>query len=154
MNAIKIVASGLGDNGFYLHDLDVNHNSHVPKSQNYDWYVSFEEINNFGEATLIDHIDYVYFSPNGIWGIVTSDVHSIIGGSQEFIKEVIKHVPDIQDDIVEFIKYWRNIKEDYSELEINIDWLYPLLVDTYGLEKSKKLIFERKRNTKRAVDKK
>lgn len=140
INAIAIAATKFGDKGFYLHDLEINNSDCDNIKQNYDWYVTFDDINIYGEVTLIDHIDYVYFSPKGVWGIVTSDTHCVIGGSKEFLEEVCSLVPDIQDDTLEFINYWENTKKDYPEQDIDISWLPHLLIDIYGLEESKKLI--------------
>jgi len=136
LNAIKAITIEYGDTGFYMHCPE----PHLyPDKYEYDWYVSFDDIETFRPTTLADHMEYVYYSPQGIWGIVTSDIHGVIGGPPNFCEQIVDLVPGIENDVVDFVKYWKRVNTE-NPTAINLDWLQPMLVNIYSDSMAKLLL--------------
>ncbi len=134
--AIKEAASVFGDSGFYLH----NPNPSIDKlTSKQDWYISFDELGKFKSEALVDHFEYIYFSPNGHWGLATSDVHGVLGSSNDFCKAIASAIPDILHDRLHFINYWLKIKDEFPE-KVDIEWLEPMLINLYGYTEYVQLI--------------
>lgn len=128
LNAIKVITAKDGEMGFFLHCPD----PHLyPDKYGYDWFIPFDNIETFRQTTLADHMEYVYYSAQGIWGIVTSDIHCVIGGPENFCEQIIELVPGVENDVLDFVKYWKRIKTE-NPTTINLDWLQPMLANIYN----------------------
>jgi hypothetical protein len=142
LSAIRIAASKLGDAGFYMHAPE----PHLyPTTSTYDWYIPFddtvENIAYFKQKTLVDHISYTYYSPQGLWGLSTSDVHGVLGGPKDFCQTICKLIPGIETDVLDFVHYWQRVKAENPE-RIDIRWLEPMLISIYGNEMAVELLKE------------
>ena len=134
--AIKTAGSKLDDAGFYMHAPE----PHLrPAIYEYDWYVPFDEIASFKQKTLVDHIPYVYYSPQGTWGLVTSDVHGVLGAPREFCQRICDLLPGIETEVQDFVQYHLRIKAEYPS-RVDIHWLEPMLTSIYGSEKTIRLL--------------
>lgn len=138
LDAMKITAIRLGDKGFFMCN-PPRRTRQFTYSDN--WYIPFEDLGKYQSETLVEHFEYTYYSPQGMWGLVTCDVHGILGGTEKFIREICRLVPDIENDVMHFLRYWLRVKSDFPE-RIEIEWLHPMLASIYGHAKAKKLIDE------------
>lgn len=137
MKSIVACASKLGDSGFYL-SANIKHLS--DEKHGYHWYVSFDEILNYKEITLPHIMEYILYSPQGIWGIVSSDeMHGALGGSDIFVNEVIRLVSKIDDQVLDFLAYWKKLKKDYPE-KVNASWMEMLLNNVYDEAQAQQLL--------------
>lgn len=135
LNAIKIAALVLGDNGFYMH----NPEEPLKDTYKFNWYVPFDDLANFKPKTLVDHFEYVYYSPQGLWGLSTSDVHGVLGGPSSFCKMICELLPGIETDALDFVQHWQSVKAAYPE-KMDLSWLAPMLIQIYGNGRADELL--------------
>lgn len=132
VNAIDKVNEG----GFYLSILSNQRPDFQVKPSH--WYVSLN--------TADKYIDNVYtfenaiYSASGTWGLICSDEdHAIVGGTQQFIDEIRKHIQDVDSQVNLFLQTWKH----YNEInKIDVSWVLPQLTHVFGFEKAKRLIEE------------
>jgi hypothetical protein len=137
MKSIVAVASKLGDDGFYL---SANFKRPADNKYVYHWYVSFDDILNYKEITLPHIMEYILYSPQGIWGIVSSDeTHGVLGGSDSFVNEVTHSISEIDNQVLDFLEYWKKFKKDYPE-KVNASWMEMLLKNVYGEAQAEQLL--------------
>src|SRR5258706_10574345 len=129
MKSLGAVASKFGDNGFYMSaNYEKRSDEHFPSH----WYITFDEILNYEKVTLSSAIRYIFYSPRSLWGIVYSDeIHSVFGGVGSLVNEVIQPIPDIDNQVLDFVRYWKKYKKDFPE-KINASWMEILLRNVYG----------------------
>jgi hypothetical protein len=139
MKSIVAVASKLGDNSFYL---SANFNRPSDEKFVYHWHVSFDEMLNYKEITLPHVMDYILYSPQGLWGIVSSDEsHGVFGGTASFVNEVVQFIPEIDPQVLDFLEYWKKFKKEYPE-KVNTGWMESLLKNIYGEAQAEKLLLK------------
>jgi hypothetical protein len=137
MKSIAATASKLGDNGFYL---SASFGHLYPELYTYHWYITFDEALNYKEVTLPHIMDYTLYSPQGLWGIVTSDEsHGVLGGINSFVDEIIQLNPEVESQALDFIEFWRSVKK-LTPQKVNANWMEILLKNTYGKDKAKQLM--------------
>jgi hypothetical protein len=139
LDAIKVTATRLGDNGFFMCN-PPRRTRQFTYSDN--WYIPFKDISKYKSETLVEHFEYTYYSPQGVWGLVTCDVHGILGGTENFIHAICQIVPDIENDVIHSVRYWLHAKTNYPE-RVDIEWLHPMLVSIYGNARANKLLNDR-----------
>lgn len=104
------------------------------------WQIDFDnypyqELRNQGWNPLMENAIY---SINGTWGIIIShEQHAVVGGPNIFIDALKTNMPDIENQVQEFVSAW---KYNRDHLGSEIGWLPQLLIHVYGMEKSQKLL--------------
>ncbi len=134
LEAIVAAALSIGDSGFYFSRLC------RPKDETEEpshWYIAFEEISTYvtgegeglGTALILENALY---SPQGKWGAIMShEHHGLLGGSEEFMAEVRRLVPNLDLQVFGFFKHWQYWK---TQPHIKADWMPELLTHIYGQE--------------------
>ncbi len=144
IEAIVAAASSVEDKGFYFSALWRLKDKVTEEP--YHWYIPFSEISTyiagsdevFGAAL---HVENVLYSPQGKWGVMMShEHHGLLGGSQEFMAEVCRLVPNLEQQVFGFLEYWQYWKNQPNS--IRADWLPELLTQVYGQETAKKMLQE------------
>jgi hypothetical protein len=85
-------------------------------------------------------------SASGRWGIYTSSEHfALLGGSSEFMAAIRQEVLGIDNQVYEFLAYWRHVRNvdlqqgnDYGPYR----WLPVMLKNIYGEERGTQLLNE------------
>lgn len=114
-----------------------------PKRINH-FYIPFSEINLYScykdspdDLRCINLSETILFSPSGKWGIITShEHHALIGGTQEFIDRIVSRIPEIQNQVYEFLAFWKYHKSS----GIDVSWIPLLLEHIYGKEKAHRIL--------------
>jgi len=143
VNALVSTASHMGDSSLYLSIVNVvDFNSSMTKH----WWIPFEEIstylsidtNTFG---LSYQLESVIFSPQGKWALMSSfERYAILAGTQDFIQNFSEHFPDIDRQILGYLKIFREcINKDGIE-KANIAWLGNFLKSVYTIEEAKEIL--------------
>lgn len=144
IEAIVAAASSIGDTGFYFSAL-WRLDDEVTEEP-YHWYIPLSEISTyiagrdevFGTAL---HVENVLYSPQGKWGVMMShEHHGLLGGSPSFMAEVCRLVPDLEQQVFGFLKYWQYWKTQPNSFRA--DWLPGLLTQVYGQETAEKMLQE------------
>lgn len=148
MDAIIAAAANLGDAGCYIlvAGLVFNKPRHC--------YISISEFS----APRIDpetrlginlSSDYFIYSACGKWGVALSSAHyGLLGGSPEFIEGVRAGFPELDEQVYEFLQYWKDERDDALRrcrpdyISPIGNWLPGLLIHVYGAEKAEKLLQE------------
>ncbi len=137
MKSIVTVGSKFSEDGFYM-----SANYKEPSKGNFPshWYITFDEILNYENFTHPNTIQYIIYSPKSRWGIVSSDeAHSVFGGMASFVNEVVQLSPEIKNDVLDFLEYWKILKQEYPE-KVNTSWMEILLKNVYGEIETKQLL--------------
>lgn len=132
LDAVVAVASMLGDTGCYLSSL-WRVSEEVTDKPPYHWYIPFSEISVYKEGSsklkFVLSSENVLYSPQGKWGIMTShEHHGLLGGTLEFVEEIHRRVPNFDEQIYGFLKYWKY----WNERGTKVNWLPELLAHIYG----------------------
>ncbi len=139
MKSLVAVASKFGDDSFYM---SANYKESSNENFSSHWHVTFDEILNYQEITFPHTIQYTFYSPQSFWGIVSSDeIHSVFGGTSSFVNEVVKSVPEIENQVLDFLEYWKKFKKDYPQ-KVNTSWMETLLKNVYGEAQAKQLLIQ------------
>lgn len=127
----------MGENGFYM---SANYKESPKGTFRSHWHITFDEIFNYSKITHSYTTQYVFYSPQGLWRIVSSDeFHSVFGGTASFINEVTQSTPEIENDVLDFIEYWKKSKKDYPE-KVSASWMEILLRNVYGEKEAEQLL--------------
>jgi hypothetical protein len=150
IQALIDAAAMLGDTACYISVLmaapDELRHCYIPLSElleGYDGIPGSEKL--IGARLGIDPYEMytTIYSAQGKWGIMTTDEsHGILGGSQEFINEIRKAVPNLDNQVYGFLKRLRWYLENVgmgSDISQN-EWLLVLLAHIYGQDQAEKLI--------------
>jgi len=138
IDAVVSAASSTGDMGCYFTKLWRTTGSN-------HWYLPFSEISAYKEGNeefqFVFLSENVLYSPQGKWGLMTShEYHGLLGGTQEFIDEVHRLVPDLDEQVYGFLENWQHHK--IHSRGAKTDWLPGLLTQIYGQETAKKMLQE------------
>jgi hypothetical protein len=136
LEAVMTAASDQGDRGFYVSVLE----RPAAKAQNrpYHWYVPFSDIAAY--HLLVGPLQNAIYSPNGRWGIMASDEHHALpGGTVAFVKMIQKFIPNLENQVYEFLETWCANRANYGS---KLDWLPGLLRHIYGSETAERLLRE------------
>lgn len=144
IDAIVAAASSIGDTGCYFTAL-LRMNQEVNGEFNH-WYIPFAEISAYKKHDYevfrsAFNWENVLYSPQGEWGIMTShEGHGLLGGTQEFVDEVRRRIPDLDEQVYPFLKLWQYHKTHNKGAKT--DWLPGLLTQIYGYETAAKMLQE------------
>ena len=90
--------------------------------------------------------DYFIYSERGKWGVALSGAYyGLLGGSPEFIEEVRAGFPGLDEQVYEFLQYWKNDRDEALSRGLKSrlgNWLPRLLTHVYGIEIAEKLLRE------------
>ncbi len=144
IDAVVSAASNIGDKGCYFTVL-WRMNKEANGEFNH-WYIPFSEISVYKRCdgkvfNFAFNSENVLYSPQGKWGIMTShEYHGLLGGSQDFMDEVRRQIPDIDEQVNDFLKLWQHYKIHSPGAETN--WIAGLLTQIYGHETAKEMLLE------------
>jgi len=144
IDAVVAAASSIGDTGCYFTVL-WRMNEEVNGEFNH-WYIPFSEISAYNRCDyevfrFAFNSENVLYSPQGKWGIMTShESHGLLAGTQEFMDEVRRKIPDLDQQVYGFLKIWQNHKT--HSFGAKTDWLPGLLTQIYGHEKAENMLQE------------
>lgn len=78
------------------------------------------------------------WSGRGTWGLLVShEQHVVIGGSSEFVNQLLTQVPDADEQVATFI---HDLGHYPSDIERRVPWQPRLLVHIYGRGKADELL--------------
>ena len=146
MEAIIAAASNLGDAGCYI-----LLTCELPGKPRH-CYISLSEfadpeISPETQLGLTFISDYFIYSERGKWGLALSGAnYGLLGGSPKFIEEVRAGFPELDEQVYEFLQYWRDERDDALSRGLPDyispigNWLPQLLTHVYGAEEAEKLL--------------
>jgi hypothetical protein len=147
-SAVIDAASSIGDEGCYLSLLWRNKAStepahwYIPLTEFYDAYVE----NKNHKALIAEENPYfslresTIYSPQGKWGIIlTHECFGLLGGTAKFLNAIRSSIPEIEQQVLQFLEDIKHRKERCGELAT---WVRPLLIHIYGNELTNKLLIE------------
>lgn len=140
LTAIISAASARAEIGFFVSILD--RPSEDKQHQPYHWYIPFSEIHTY--HSLVGPLQNVAYSPAGSWGMMFSDEdHSLFGGLPDIIDTVQQMVPNLDRQVLDFLKAWEDYSYHYGS---NVEWIPRLLNHVYGEEQAAELLHSWKPN--------
>lgn len=145
LQALIKAASSVGDTGCYLSRpwLDSNEPNHcyIPLSELLEGYVSSPGSEKLIGVQLEIELftEYCLYSSQGKWGLLLCyDYYGVLGGSSQFIEQVRRVVPNLDEQVELFLRNYQQEKADGAHLTLN--WLPGLLAHVYGQETAKRLL--------------
>lgn len=154
-DALILAANSVGDRGFYWSVLWRDRSINQKIDEINHCYISFSEfVSVYVEQKheLFQNIQHffilenVIYSPQGKWGMMFHhEGFCLLGGTCEFVKNFENFIPNLEQQVYDFINYFCSLKLRYPDT-VTIDWLPILLIHVYGQEKAKKML-----ETKRKV---
>lgn len=107
------------------------------------FYISFIDRDAYliREAPLlaVTAFEQVLVSESGAWGIMSShETHMLLGANRAFFEEFRQNVPNIDEQVDEFLESWKEIKENGGSSASK--WLPSLLKQIYGSSNSIELL--------------
>lgn len=113
-------------------------------------YIPFSQLLSFAEDSeeriekqlnMFIFPTYVLFSEQGKWGLIVSDTHhGILGGSSGFIELFSKLIPDLDNQVYDFLEDMQDLRTDGSYKKLN--WLSGMLIHVYGEKKAHQILEE------------
>lgn len=144
LDAIRMVATRLGEKGFFFSfvenygpEIDYPGLSNDPRWLK-TWFVPFDSIQDYFNLYFLT--GHVMYSQKGTWGIYIDHYDFLVmGGIPDFMDEIVKLVPDLENQYNDFIEDWKN---NQKFLSARVDWIPKLLEHVYGYEKANQIIEE------------
>jgi hypothetical protein len=137
-NAIIDTVLQFEEEGFYFSNLIRNEEG--IGCDTHHWWIPFSDKSiYFSENTDIFHHVYqmenVLYSPNGSWGLMSSfERFGILAGSKNIVEGVYRKFPSMTNQIFDFLNYVKDTKAVYGNQNVDISWLFPLLVEIYDVD--------------------
>jgi len=144
IDALVAAASSRGETGCYFTAL--GRMNQEEEGEFNHWYIPFSEIAAYNRCDdkvfkLAFNWENVLYSPQGKWGLMTShEGHGLLGGTQEFVDEVRRRIPDLDKQVYPFLKFWQYHK--IHSKGAKTDWLPGLLTQIYGYETALEMLAE------------
>jgi hypothetical protein len=141
LEILKIVAKRFGDQGFFLSDpgqqnITVGEPGYLP-----NWYVSFDDTDNYEARTLASAYQPIHYSPQGIWGVVATDEGlGILSGCKVFVDDFYSMFPEIEKSAQDFLGYWKTVKTRHPE--VSVSWVANVMKNVYGVTQAKSFLSE------------
>lgn len=134
-------ASSLGETGCYLTML-LRVPRLRPEEPNH-WYIPFSQISAYQQQDAlfgnVFALENVLYSAQGKWGIMLNpEGFGLLCGSTQFMEVVGRRVPDLDQQVYQFLAYWRSYKTEGFRVET--DWIASLLTQVYGQEVAEKML--------------
>jgi hypothetical protein len=156
MRAIIEAALSEGDTGFYASSLmrhpiqpDDIHHSFITLSEMSEQILTLPVVSEgiISVSLGIDIIlEFVIYSPQSKWGLMIShERHGMLGGSINFIEVVHRNLPDLNDHIYRWLRFFQEEKayhDRHKLYPLTLDWLPELLAHVYGLKEAEKMLRE------------
>lgn len=143
VNALISTASYMGDSSLYLSIVNVvDFNSSMTKH----WWIPFEEISTYlsidtSTFGLSYQLESIIFSPQGQWALMSSfERYAILAGTQNFIQNFSEHFSNIDRQIFDYLKIFRECVNKDGIEKVNIAWLGDFLKSIYGIEKAEEIL--------------
>ena len=99
--------------------------------------VDLDSYADYKPETGADNLEHFLFSPEGKWGLVTSDgQYAVVGGDERFIAVLRAHSPQDEDQMVRaFVRDWREVEQSGG----SVAWMPELLEHIFGSERAREL---------------
>jgi hypothetical protein len=140
LDAIRFECRSKKEESIFLTRL--GHSSYLGDVQ--DWQdayyleISLSSLEEYEGVSL--PLENIVYSRLGDWGIIGShEQHGVVGGSQEFISEIRRHVKDVDEQVYGFLAQWHR---NWEITDRPPKWLYAQLKHVYGKEKAEQLLLE------------
>jgi hypothetical protein len=146
LEALIEAATKVGDIGCYLSVLwqfeGQPNNCYIPLSELLEGYTSpLSEKTIEGRLNMCIIPEYILYSAQGKWGLIVSDEHhGMLGGSSEFIEVFYKYLPNLDNQVYDFLERMQDLRPDGSYKKIG--WLSDMLSHVYGQESAEKMLKE------------
>lgn len=73
------------------------------------------------------------YSTNGTWGIIFFEDHALIGGSAAFLNSFKSNLPNVDEEVTEFLDYMKEELETYPNTKESVrNWLPLVIEHVYG----------------------
>jgi hypothetical protein len=176
IDAIMSVAKDLGDTGCYVSKLPISNcffpwsaeiyakcSNELPKDLPMTGYFSIDDFLRIYTGKEEKDIEeganlainicpprFAIYSATSKWGAMISEEHfGVLGGSPEFIEQVNLKIPDLEEQVYEFLDYLRSLlkvsNRNAPEVTHN-KWLLPLLNHIYKQDKAGEILTFFKKN--------
>lgn len=135
LNPIIDAASRLGETGFYLSVLDRNISDQEARNH---WWVPFDEASvylsyNTDVFRFAYQLENVLYSPSGSWGLIRAfEKFGLLVGKHDLIQRICLHLPNVEQQIFDFLNYVYYCKQTWGTGMIDIHWLPNFLESIYG----------------------
>jgi hypothetical protein len=128
LESVVQAASAVGDKGFY-----VSLQFDIGPSWDQHWYVPFGDLNSYKHIFKL-RVENFIFSPNAKWGVITSEEDfAIIGGANEFMTIFRENIPDLKNQLHEFL-----LRRQYeAQRNYKVGWVPSVLKYLFGEDKAK-----------------
>jgi hypothetical protein len=146
VSAIMQCASKLSEQSFYISILTRSSSSNTEEP--FHWSVPLSEVSTYLSVNtdifrFAYQLENVIYSPNGLWGIVgTFENFGILAGKSEIINEVVSVVPEIDQQVYDFLSHIITCVREWGMEGVNIGWLPNLMNQIYGKEASLRMLKE------------
>jgi hypothetical protein len=151
LNAIIHAAHSLEDEGCYVTLID-----RISKQPNHcyipveEMHIALVEGELHRDLKMLFWSDYAIYSSQGRWGLLTtSGKYGLLGGSSEFIQQVELAFPALNNQVYDFLQYWKEEEIDavkhteHLEMLIRVKtWIPNLLKHIYGDELAMRMLQE------------
>jgi|JFJP01.1.fsa_nt_gi hypothetical protein len=147
IDAIVAAAINVGDPGCYLYNLwtgkeDLRH-CYIPFSEFSAAYLGTGDINDLigHKLGMIPDSENILYSPTGKWGIIVShEHHGMLGGVVEFIEDIHRSIPDLDEQVYNFIEERLRNHDTGTFNTVVLRWLPGLLAHVYGQIKAEEIL--------------
>ncbi len=136
----KSVQENYQDSGFYIASLGcTSFQNNLPQTKLYLSFSDYKEYYEQSHTYNMYIIENILYSPKGEWGIVSSDeFHCVIGGSINFTSSLEKQIPNLNDQLIDFLEFWKSYFLMNSKLDLS--WLKLLIPYIYGDIEGEKIL--------------
>jgi hypothetical protein len=142
LEVIKNISTNQGEIGFYFSFVETSDYTIIYPgllgTEIYlkTYFIPYSNVNDYRDQYFFT--SHVIYSQHGNWGVfVHYDNFLAMGGISEFINEINKYIPGINEEVHEFIRWW---KIWHIDLKFDISWIPKMLEHIYGIEKAKIII--------------
>lgn len=143
VNALVSTASRMGDSSLYLSIVNVvDFNSSMVKH----WHIPFDDISTYLSINtevfgLAYQLENVIFSPQGKWALMSSfERYAILAGTQDFVQSFSRYFPNINQQILNYLKIFKECINKDGLQRVNIAWLSDFLKSAYGIERAQEIL--------------
>lgn len=136
LDALATAALQQGDSEFFLSVLE--RPAEKDQDRPYHWCVSTSGLDGYRTLGYPFVLENAVYSPEGKWGIMVShENHALLGGTASFVDNVRSLVPNIDDQVFDFLAAWEQNK---LQLGSSTDWLPNLVKHVYGTKAGEQIL--------------
>lgn len=133
----------LGGAAFRLGDREAFVTSIKPGPEGWSEDAYFHGITAFDDSAYASYsssetapalLEHALYSPQGAWGLLTSDAeHAVVGGPTDFIEDLLSAIPRSEDEMLEeWLDYWRR----FHAVGTDVSWLPANLTHLLGHDRA------------------